>query len=284
MTARPGAAGRSRAGAALMLAGLLALAALPAWAGDDSRECPASAVAALAAAAGPGFGDALAPEAAARVVSRACRFWPHDPDRLLAAAAFATDDADPGMRTLQLRVGLLDAAGGQVLAGYSGSLEEDPAFQLAPDGLRLDTARYDLAAGVRAFGVVIADASRGPSCPEARFDDELRLLVPQGGRLQPVLQVYRSVWQQLEGEVCMIQPDDVVVTEQAELVLAMLDAAHAGLRDIRVSARISRLSRDPSGMEDIVQRVEHATLRYDGARYRPVGGDAERFWLWTAED
>jgi hypothetical protein len=152
---------------------------------------------------------------------------------------------------------------------------EDAAFELDADSLRLDTARYDLAKGVRAIGVVMHSAARGPSCPDFYSNQALTLLVREGRGLRPVLQRDLYAWQRVKGEPCSVGKGDVI-TEVANLSLSMAPQVHAGYADIVLTANVST-AESLAGSDTMTERTRRArqVLRYNGQRYvRVAGGDA----------
>ncbi|NIK00997.1 hypothetical protein [Xanthomonas cannabis] len=263
---------RRDAGVPWVVGGVLcaALAACPALAHAAAATCDARSIAAVAQA--DVFDGAVATAPDDRVVAQTCKLWPYDATIRLAAIAFAADAAAPGERELQLRVALLDAASGKVLAGYTQALGEDAAFELDADSLRLDTARYDVAPGTRAIGVVVHSVARGPSCPDFSSEDALTLLVRDGRTLRPVLQRDLSLWQRVKGEPCS-PGQGGVITESAELALAMAPQSHAGYADIVLTANIRTLESVTGGGPDAGRtRRARQLLRYDGTRYVATSG------------
>nr|WP_115046695.1 hypothetical protein [Xanthomonas arboricola] len=256
-----------------------ALAACAAFAQPAAATCSADDVAAVAAIATSGVvGGAAATVPVDRLVARTCKPWPNDAAIRLAAIAFAGDaEAEPGERDIQLRVAMLDAASGKVLAVYAQDMGEDAAFELAADSLRLDTARYDLAKGVRAIGVVVHSAARGPSCPDFYSNQALTLLVREGRSLRPVLQRDLHAWQRVKGEPCSQGKGDVI-TEVANLSLGMAPQGHAGYADIVLTASVStRQSAAGSDTDAERSRRVRQVLRYNGQRYVPVAGGNPRW-------
>ncbi|MBN6152680.1 hypothetical protein JR065_20315 [Xanthomonas sp. AmX2] len=227
--------------------------------------------------AGSAGADAL-PRAA--IVAQACKPWPYDPGVTLAAVAYARGEAASGERDIELRVAMLSSADAQVLATYSRALVEDAGLELDAHALRLDTARYDLAPGVRAVGVVLHNQARGPSCPDFAYNDELTLLVRDGRQLRPVLQQSLQAWQRVAGEPCG-PADKPVVTDQASVTVALGRQRHAGFVDLVLDARIAR-ERFPGGTHtpNPLIRRERQSLRYDGHQYRPVAGAQVPFWAF----
>ncbi|ARV23515.1 hypothetical protein ABFO19_12960 [Xanthomonas citri pv. glycines] len=250
-----------------MLAGLSGmLTACPVLA-QTATACDAQSVAAVAAGAASGAAGAVPVEHA---VAQTCKPWPYDPSIRLAAIAFAGDaTTEAGERNLELRVAMLDARTAQVVALYSQDMGEDAGFELAADSLRLDTARYDLAPGVRAVGVVVHSVARGPSCPDFDSNDALTLLVREQRRLRPVLQRDLTVWRRVQGEPCNWGATGVV-TERGTLTLSMDAPVHAGHAGIALTANLVT-STTVEDAEDIERtHRQRQLLRYDGTRYVPV--------------
>lgn len=272
-------AARSRRRAGSGRAGVLLCIGLAAAAGSAQAQSPPPACRAqLLDSVGARSADADALPRAA-IVAQACKPWPYDPDVTLAAVAYARGEAASGERDIELRVAMLSSADARVLATYSRALSEDAGLELDRDALRLDTARYDLAPGVRAVGVVLRNVAHGPSCPDFRYDDELTLLVREGARLRPVLQQNLQAWQRVEGEPCSGHADAPVVTDDAAVTVALGGERHAGFVDLILDARIVRERHAPGADAPTTrQRRERQPLRYDGQRYRLLAGTQAPFW------
>lgn len=217
------------------------------------------------------------------LAAQACRAWPYDPSLTLAAVAYPLPGSDAvGERALRLVVAVLGTADAQVHAVHETSLEEDAAFALIEGGLRLDTARYDLAEGVRAFGVVVRSSAPGASCPDARANDELTLYVRDGAALRPVFSSNLVLWARVEGEPCSWSRGQYVVTDNAKLTIAIENTAHHGFADLRVQADVTRTHTVVgSDREDTSRRRASRVLRYDGTRYDQTA--LENGFFWTQE-
>lgn len=228
----------------------------------------------------------LPPGEAQPIVSRACRIWPFDPTLELAAVAYATSaERVMGERSLRLVVAVLDARDARVLSSYRTALDEDAAFALAEDGLLLDTARYDLARGVRAFGVVLRSAAPGPSCPDGRTNDEMTLYVRDGEDLRPVFSASLDVWARVEGEPCAWSRGQRLVTEEARFTIGVQPTVHNGFADLRVQANVTRTEAlSGSDREQVSQRRDSRVLRYDGTRYDPGALQNGFFWIQESEN
>lgn len=222
------------------------------------------------------------------VVAEDCRIWPHAPDIRLAAFAWVRSAAEvsPGERDLQLVVAMLDDDG-RVLAEIRDDLPEDAVTRIEQGSLRLDTAAYDLAPGVRAIGLGIDSIAPGPSCPEGLADDELRLFVRDGGTLRQVLSVYREDWVQVSGSVCNAREASVV--ESARISVGVEKTRSHGYADLRLIAAVERdetAAADPAADSAVegppetrsTTRRASRVLHYDGRQYRPDGYNALHFW------
>ncbi|PBJ83033.1 hypothetical protein CMZ84_00250 [Lysobacteraceae bacterium NML93-0399] len=255
-------------------------AALSAHAAPPRDPCAAQTLYALTHAGLVPAGDD------APLVAQACRVWPYDTALELAAVAYALPDSGkPGERALRLVVAVLDADDAQVLSSKVSELDEDAGFALGEGGLLLDTARYDLVPGDRAFGVVVRNTARGPSCPDRRYNDALTLYLRDGDALRPVVETHLDFWARVAGEPCSWARDQLLVTEEAAFTLAVLPTARHGMADLRVQADVVRLeSVAGSDLDTQTRRRETRTVRYDGHRYDTGVLENGFFWHHDPED
>ena len=200
----------------------------------------------------------------------ACKPWPDDPQLAVVALAYQDSEAllpDAG-RNLQLLVGRVAMPEGRLRERYDSPLGEDVLLEIGPDSLWLDTARYHLAPGVRAFGLLLNSVARGPSCPEGGFNDLLTLLVPEGARLRPVFASHLRLWTTVQGTACVQESDFAM--EQARLTLSVGPLRAAGYADLQLTASVQ------SGPQEPLLRRVTQRLRYDGQR-DPVE-EVSTFW------
>lgn len=115
-------------------------------------------------------------------------------------------------------------------------IREGEATMRSHGGLTIDTARYQLKPGVRAFGVRMS-IGWGPRCADGGWDNFLTLFVEEGKRLTPVMEMLpMSTWSFPEGnKVCGDQPEGGVA-ETTELSLALASSTSGGWRDLDVIA------------------------------------------------
>lgn len=195
------------------------------------------------------------------LVAAACKTWPDDPTLSVVTLAYreAGNTTPAGERNLNWLVAKVDTQSGHLRERHDDYLGEDAALEIDAGSLWLDTARYHLAPGVRAFGVVVRSVARGASCPDAGFNDQLTLVVPQGPRLRPVFSTYLYSWTTVKGTSCVMDSD--FQSEQADLTLGLgLKHAH-GYADLVVTAHVR------AGRQEPVLRKVSTTVRYDGKRY-----------------
>lgn len=196
-----------------------------------------------------------------------CRSAPDDPGRTLAALAYPANDE--GVK--KLVVAVVDGSTTRVVRHYQVDVTEDAALMVGADSLSLDNARYQLAPGVRAFGLRFKSDAHGPSCADGIWRDELTLFVPDGDALRPVLQglaMSRS-WAR---QGCFGNGGGTLVYDEATLSIALAPTRTKGYADLEVSARIRRNGEGAA-------KIERVMLHYDGTEYR-IGGKAP--WWFVA--
>jgi hypothetical protein len=192
-----------------------------------------------------------------RLIASACKPRPSSPGgEVLAAVAY--DDGREGEK--RIAVAVVDAKRSRVVASHQRIVQEEPGLMLNEGSLWLDTANYQLAPGLRAFGV---DLSGGgyPGCVEGGVGPMRTLYVLEGRTLRPVLQdFYVSQWSFAEGgPVCA---NNRQVIANTEFTIATASAASHGFADLAITAR-TRFD-DPARKPPAPRRW---TLRYDGQRY-----------------
>ncbi|NMF88270.1 hypothetical protein [Aromatoleum petrolei] len=194
------------------------------------------------------------------VVADACKTWPYKPNLVLVAVAY-----DEGVEyEKSLIVAVIDKKTKRVGSSSKRAIYEDATTEVGERSLRLDTAKYQLANDVRAFGVRFNSAARGASCGEAYWNDELTLLVPEGKDLRPLasLNLYQQRW--LEG--CPAATSSAL-WEDATLTVGMANARTNGLFDLVITARITVNSMG-AATGNLKDRIEQHSLHYDGRSYQ----------------
>ena len=222
------------------------------------------------------------------IVSAACKAAPQDPNITLAAVGYSAADKKTLQSTAnqesdtdnekELIVAMLDNTSKHILSIYKSTMYEDAVVEVYRDSLRLDTAAYQLAPKVRAFGLRFDSGARGASCPDAWQRDDLQLFVRNGAKLRPVFAAPMS--QSLAKKGCANAGASMeTLVEEASLTIKVLKSKTNGYADLMLSALISTDGSDPVA-QTIKPRVEHEVMHYDGEKYVTNKKDAP-WWLGT---
>lgn len=200
-------------------------------------------------------------DGASEVVASACKRWPYDP--ALMIVAFAYDAGIEGEKSLV--IALVDTARNGVEAVYRGAIEEDAAMTVGGGSLKLDTARYDIAPGTRAFGLDLSTAfSQG--CVGGGLGPVRSLYVRDGKTIRPVLEgFYLSTWQFAKGGPSCATGERAVVIETTSYKISVLKSETKGFKDLRITARSTLDNHRKSRRESVSY-----TVRYDGETYPAV--------------
>ena len=212
-----------------------------------------------------------APDAGAVVAAAACRAAPAYHGRLVAAAYRSGHQDD-----LLLVIAVIDSATGQVGASFKGNLDSDPNVKIVSGSLWLDTAAYDLAPGVRAFGLdVTSGQARG--CAGVGSGARRSLFVSQGRFIRPVLQdLPMSEWaliQRGKSACTDSSAPELTITENFSTTLGLAPTSTRGYRDLVVTGSASR---DDGHLEE--RPVLRSVLKWDGRVY----SIDEQQRAWTA--
>jgi hypothetical protein len=192
------------------------------------------------------------------VVAAACKAWPGRGSRTIAAIAY-----DAGIENeKRLLVALLDPSTGTVLAAYSGSIDEDATMNVGPASVRIDTARYDLAPDVRAFGIDL-ESGYSPGCVEGGLGPRRTLFIQEGKVLRPVLDsFYLSTWRFVKNVASCAEGADAATTETIFYAIGIGKTVSKGFADLQVTATNSY----SNGAKSKRKPLSYA-LRYDGKVY-----------------
>jgi hypothetical protein len=188
-------------------------------------------------------------------VASACKPSPREKGLTIVAAAYATDDENGK----NVAVALVDMARHQVRAAFKGVIAEDASLRVMQGSLRIDTAPYDLAPGVRAFGVDLSSGMGGPHCASASFGPNRTLFIRQGASLRPVLSGLMLSLERVVNEKSLC--DETARIEMTSTSISIGAQASHGLADIVITDTLD-------GRPD---RRTHTVMRFDGTAYRAPG-------------
>ena len=212
-----------------------------------------------------------------RVATAHCKPWPPAPDSVLAAVmAFRPTQHSAQAPDWQVPavVALVDARTGKVLHGRRFIVSEDAATQVGDESLRVDTANYALAPGVRALGLRFHNEGRRPAAADGWWNDELMLLVPEGRALRPVFCQPLMAQEAVEGSLSHQRPG--AIWKQARLTVSVGPQPTTGWRDLVITAT-EVLDGAPDATFDATPHRSRSTYRYEGGHYKLLTRPA-LFW------
>jgi len=201
----------------------------------------------------------------------ACKAWPAYPGRSIVVLPLERSDSGATGRTLDLEVLVIQRPD-------NGNTDRDAVLArvLQPEALaedairirdiRIDTGRYVLSPGARAFGLRVRYG--GSSRPNPFASETLRLYVPEGGKLRQVLDEVEL--ERDSGEW------DLQCAGQFEQLRTLVSVGrpHAGdgFADLVLARTLTPLrslvQEDGQCVEKTgTARYESLTLRYEGGRY-----------------
>lgn len=160
---------------------------------------------------------------------------------------------------------LIDTTTKQIMASYQSTVFEDAAVQVYANSLLLDTAAYQLAPSVRAFGLRFDSLARVPSCAEGWQGGKIQLFVREGVALRPVFAI--PVNHLLVSNGCINAGTGMdTLYEEANLTVKVLKSRANGYADLMLNAVINTDGSDPKA-QTIKPRVEQQLMQYDGEKY-----------------
>lgn len=169
---------------------------------------------------------------------------------------------------------IVNAATHQVIAAGDAQLASGGAEGVGIAPVRIDTARYNLANGVRAFGLV-AQGGFVSNCGHGSVGPLLYLYVRDGERIRPVLKgmyLSMSTFIQRANDRCSaaVDPRTPSIVGSMVLSIAVAPTRSHGYHDLRITADCSR---EPALDVDRPSRTTATSylLHYDGREY-PASG------------
>jgi hypothetical protein len=188
------------------------------------------------------------------------------------AAVMAFEQGESPDRRWTAVLALLDEPTLKVRHSRRFEIEEDAVTRVGPGSLRLDTANYALAPGVRALGLRYDDFGPGASLAESSLSDELTLFVAEGRSLRPVLRMPMSGQHAVKGSCLRNCPNPL--WDAVTLTIAVGPPGPTGWNDLLVTATIVRDTDNEAGKPT----RERLVYRYDGTTYKPQS--AKPWWAY----
>jgi hypothetical protein len=185
-----------------------------------------------------GLGEDDAGQRPMDLIDMACKPHPLHPQKTIVALFYRLpEENNDDSRKRGLAVAVLDMQRGEVDQLHREVIEEEAGIRIDAGSLSIDTGRYTLAKGMRAFGVRMA-IGYSPRYADGGENDYLSLFIEEGRRLRPILsQLAMTSWHQVsDAGTCGSIGADCTV-ENFGLILKVLPGATNGWRDIEVRRR-----------------------------------------------
>jgi hypothetical protein len=213
------------------------LAALPASILDDQRPCNTVLIGSvLAEKLGVDFRMRVND---GEVIDLVCKTHPLHPEQTIVALFHDLKDKPVGDADLEKKgfvLAVIDIKQRKLISLYRDTIGEDATTRISDFSLHIDTARYNLAPGVRAFGVRM-NIGYGPRCAEGGESNYLSLFVEEGKQLKPVLKdLPMSMWSITEGSNGCGYSDTAYTMDSAALTLTVSPSVTNGRHDLEVVA------------------------------------------------
>lgn len=201
----------------------------------------------------------------------ACKPWPAFPGRSIVVLPMPRPSSEPGVTEYDLEVLVIQRPD-------NGNTERDIVMSrlfeaqaltgdaIAIEDIRIDTARYVLAADTRAFGLRVR--YRGSSRANPYATETLQLYAAQGAKLRKVLGEIELDMDRGEWDTSCAGR-----FEQVRGTLSVARSANQGLADLLVQRTRTESRAEPQEGGDCAEKASPATLRsytlrFDGESYR----------------
>ena len=193
------------------------------------------------------------------IIAGVCKVWPKD--NSITIGIFAYDDGVEYEK--RLIVALVDTIKIRIVAIYKGAIQEDAAMIVGENSFRIDTARYDIAPSVRAFGLDVT-TSYSQGCGDGGLGPVRTLFVQDGKEIKPILEdFYISSWsyiQEGQSRCTGANAPEESLYENRGYSLSVDTASTNGYKDLLVTETISRDDEKKTG-------ELRYKLYYDGKKY-----------------
>lgn len=193
-----------------------------------------------------------------------CKVWPAVEDQAIAVKSTFTPDPVGGddVGTYDLELSIVNSTNDQTLATYRKPAAYDSDAVRFND-LVIDTARYNLAPDIRAFGLRSNYEHSSSVAPYSKT--ELALYLKEGNTLRPVLEGLILAKNSGEWGNCTGQGKDI------RRVVNIGKSTHNGFADLIITTSTTVMKSFKSGEECVSKNTDlkktRITLSYDGKQY-----------------
>ena len=204
------------------------------------------------------------PNDAAVIAAAACKASPVNKQLTIVAVAYESDKE----YIKKLVIALVDNLRGKVISGYQGEIGEDATMKVESGSLWIDTAAYNLAKGVRAFGLDITSGYIA-NCGDGGFGAMRTLYVQDRNEIRPILdELMMSHWTFVKGGNIRCMSDEYAknnpetVIENVSVSIKLGNGSTNGYRDLLIT-EVTDLDNDEISGKKPVQYL----WKFDGKKY-----------------
>lgn len=216
------------------------------------------------------------------VIGVVCKPHPLHPEQTLVALFHDLKDAQH--EYVEDRKGfvyaVIDVERKRVHRIYRDTIEEDASIRVSDFSLQIDTARYNLAPGVRALGVRM-NIGYSPRCAEGGESNYLTLFVEDGATLKPVLKnLPMSLWSITSGSNDCGDGDADYTVDNVTLTLRISDTVTEGWHDLELVAHHGIETTHADAEAPLTQEAKTQVLGKLRAKDKSYPTESVRSRLW----
>jgi hypothetical protein len=200
------------------------------------------------------------------IIAKACKTLPTDSSKLITVIAYdSTKEFEKNFV-----VAIVDKSKQKVVSIYQNMIGEDAILTLGEGSLHIDTARYQLAQDIRAFGIDVETVYMYGGCYEGGIGPQRSLYVPTGDKIKQITDwFYLSDWSYTNGGSTCNGGTGDQSTEGFSYSIAVGNKSSKGMKNLQIIGKSSDRKRRPFTY----------MLRYDGDKY-PTDGLQESLSKW----
>ncbi len=211
------------------------------------------------------------------VMGLVCKPHPLNPDQTLVAMFHYLDGSDDEKGFV---FAVVDVGDRRVIRTYRDVIQQDASIRIDANSLKMDTADYDLAPGVRTLGVR-RNIGYSTRCAEGGESDYLRLFVENGEELELVLKdLPMSLYRITDGIASICSANPAYTIDNVTLSISVLSSTTNGWHDLEVTAHHTVATFEPHEMTPAETREETQVLGILRASGRAYSTDLIRLQVW----
>jgi hypothetical protein len=201
------------------------------------------------------------------LVAGVCKVWPYDKSKTIAAFSYGYIHT-PETEQVNLVVALIDTHKNVIdaISNFEGFLQGVDAAYHKASSLGIDTARYDLAPGIRAFGIDNWSENPYSRLHEGGSGAERTLFVKDGKKIKSIFNITLSKWHYVHDGYCNneVAATDKIEIDRSEFTIGMSKTITNGYANLIITEVIA--TTDCAGTILKKKSSQHE-VAYDGKGY-----------------